>query len=633
MTARKSERLLNLLITLLVSRTYVSKDRLRDVVEAYREADGVEAFEKMFERDKEELRSLGIPIEVGYVDPAFEDEPGYRIERSAFELPDIDLTPQEAAVIGLAARVWQHAGLAAATSDALVKLKAAGVTVDREALNIVQPQLTAEEPAFEPLWDATLTGTPVRFDYRASSAKRSSTRHLQPWGVVSFRGRWYVVGHDLDRGEPRVFRLSRVQGAVSEDGPAGSFEVPPGTDLRAVTQSWAPAPAGRPGPGRRRGRRTSGVGPARRPARLDRVARRRAARLRRRRRRGRTAGPPRHRRTTAPGVRRDPGGGPVSSARDQVARLLALVPYIQARREVSLDQAAADFGVRPAQIVKDLNVLWFCGLPGLGMGDLIDVDMDALEGEGVIRVSNAEYLSRPLRLDSSEASALIVALRALREGSDDDVRPIVDRTLQKLEAAAGDGAEVAAQVDIRLPRDAGRVNELRDRLARAVEERRQVQLDYYVPARDESTERVVDPLRVVAADGHAYLDAWCHRVEDQRLFRLDRISTARVLDSPAQLHAGVRPRDLADGIFSPSGDDLLVTLRLDATARWVAEYYPVEDVRDERGGGLTVRLRVGDPAWLTRLLLRLGGAAELLDPPELADDVRRVAAEALSHYD
>jgi proteasome accessory factor B len=245
MTARKSERLLNLLITLLVSRTYVSKDRLRDVVEAYREADGVEAFEKMFERDKEELRSLGIPIEVGYVDPAFEDEPGYRIERSAFELPDIDLTPQEAAVIGLAARVWQHAGLAAATSDALVKLKAAGVTVDREALNIVQPQLTAEEPAFEPLWDATLTGTPVRFDYRASSAKRSSTRHLQPWGVVSFRGRWYVVGHDLDRGEPRVFRLSRVQGAVSEDGPAGSFEVPPGTDLRAVTQSLAPAPDGR----------------------------------------------------------------------------------------------------------------------------------------------------------------------------------------------------------------------------------------------------------------------------------------------------------------------------------------------------------------------------------------------------
>jgi proteasome accessory factor B len=199
----------------------------------------------MFERDKEELRSLGIPIEVGFVDRAFEDEPGYRIERSAFELPDIDLTPEEAAVIGLAARVWQHAGLAAATSDALVKLKAAGVTVDRAALNVVQPQLTAEEPAFEPLWDATRTRTPVRFAYRTSSAATATTRHLQPWGVVSSRGRWYVVGLDTDRGGPRVFRLSRVQGDVAPDGPAGSFEVPAGTDLRAVARELAPPAADR----------------------------------------------------------------------------------------------------------------------------------------------------------------------------------------------------------------------------------------------------------------------------------------------------------------------------------------------------------------------------------------------------
>src|SRR4029079_3862266 len=244
MTARKSERLLNLLITLLVSRTYVSKDRLREVVEPYREA-GDEAFEKMFERDKEELRSLGIPIEVGYVDRAFEDEPGYRVERSAFELPEIDLAPEEAAVIGLAARAWQHAGLAAATSDALVKLKAAGVTVDRTALDVVQPTLNAEEPSFEPLWDATRTRTPVRFDYRTSTGSRAATRHLQPWGVVSYRGRWYVTGHDTDRKETRVFRLSRIRGEVQDDGAPGSYDVPPGTDLRAITQSLAPVPADR----------------------------------------------------------------------------------------------------------------------------------------------------------------------------------------------------------------------------------------------------------------------------------------------------------------------------------------------------------------------------------------------------
>jgi proteasome accessory factor C len=322
----------------------------------------------------------------------------------------------------------------------------------------------------------------------------------------------------------------------------------------------------------------------------------------------------------------------VSGAREQVSRLLALVPYIQARSEVSLEQAATDFGVRPEQIAKDLNVLWFCGLPGLGMGDLIDVDMEALEGEGVIRVSNADYLSRPLRLDSSEASALIVALRALREGSDDDVRPIVDRTLRKLEAAAGDGAAVAAQVEIRVPEQQSRVDELRERLSGAVTQKRQVKLDYYVPTRDESTARVVDPLRVVSADGNTYLDAYCHLAEDQRLFRLDRISSAEVLDSPVDRHAGLQPRDLAAGIFQPSGDELLVTLRLDRSARWVAEYYPVERSRNERGGGLTVWLRIGDPALLTRLMLRLGASAELLEPAGLAEEVRTVARQALRNY-
>lgn len=244
MTARKSERLLNLLITLLVSRSYVSKERLREVIEPYRNA-GTEAFEKMFERDKEELRSLGIPIEVGYLDRAFEDEPGYRIERSAFELPDIELEPDEAAVIGLAARVWQHAGLASATSDALVKLKAAGISVDREALNVVQPQLAADEPAFEAFWEATRTRTPVTFDYRRSGSAEVATRHLQPWGVVSYRGRWYVVGHDTDRDGTRLFRLSRVHGTVVPAKKSGTYDVPPGTDLRAITETLAPPPADR----------------------------------------------------------------------------------------------------------------------------------------------------------------------------------------------------------------------------------------------------------------------------------------------------------------------------------------------------------------------------------------------------
>jgi proteasome accessory factor C len=323
----------------------------------------------------------------------------------------------------------------------------------------------------------------------------------------------------------------------------------------------------------------------------------------------------------------------VSGARDQVGRLLALVPYIQSREEVSVEQAAADFGVRPQQIVKDLNVLWFCGLPGLGMGDLIDVDMDALDGEGVIRVSNADYLSRPLQLGSSEAAALIVALRTLREAADDAVRPVVDRALAKLEAAAGDGASLAARVDVRMPAHEAEVSRLRATLTGAVQSRRQVRLGYYVPARDEATERTVDPLRVVTAEGNTYLEAWCHQAEGQRLFRLDRVSSAEVLGTAVDEHPDVEPRDLAAGLFQPSADDTLATLRLRPQARWVAEYYPVETVTELDDGGLRVTLRAGDSEWLTRLVLRLGGAAEVETPTELAQTVRRAATDALANYE
>jgi proteasome accessory factor B len=235
---RKSERLMNLVICLLVARTYVGKAKIREVVPGYQETSD-EAFEKMFERDKDELRELGIPIEVGYVDRAFEDEPGYRIRRRAFELPDIRLEGDEAAVVGLAARVWQHAGLAEATSGALVKLRAGGVDVDASALSVVEPHLATPEPSFGPLWDAVLERTPVRFAYRRPG-REAAVRTLEPWGIVSWHGHWYVVGHDRDREAVRMFRLSRVEGSVTPAGRPGSYVVPDGTDVRALAASLEP---------------------------------------------------------------------------------------------------------------------------------------------------------------------------------------------------------------------------------------------------------------------------------------------------------------------------------------------------------------------------------------------------------
>jgi proteasome accessory factor B len=238
-SASKTERLLNLLIMLLVQRHYVSKERIREIL--YADSPSTDAFEKTFERDKEELRSLGVPIEVGQMDAYFDDEPGYRIRADQFALPEVSLESDEAQVVALATRVWDHARLAEATTDAVGKLTAAGLDLDLGALEIAQPRLSADEPSFDVFWEATLGRRPVTFDYRRPGYDEPLTRHLQPWGVVRYSGRWYVVGEDTDRGEERVFRLSRVVGPATFTGPPGSFVVPPGTDVREVARRLAPA--------------------------------------------------------------------------------------------------------------------------------------------------------------------------------------------------------------------------------------------------------------------------------------------------------------------------------------------------------------------------------------------------------
>jgi proteasome accessory factor C len=318
-----------------------------------------------------------------------------------------------------------------------------------------------------------------------------------------------------------------------------------------------------------------------------------------------------------------------AGAKDQVARLLTLVPFLHTHGQVRIDEAARALGVDEEQLVKDLMVLLMCGLPGGYPDDLIDVDLDALEA-GVIRVSNADYLARPLRLTPTEASAIIVALRALRNGAKDDTREVVDRALTKLEAAAAEGS-AATQIDPGLNAADADQALLAVRLRGAVEQRRQVRLTYYVPARDEESERVVDPHGLITHRGLTYLDAWCHSAEAPRLFRLDRVAAAEVLDSTVAV-PDVAPRDLGDGLFTSSSDTTPVTLRLQRQAHWVTEYYPVDDTRPQDDGTLEVDLQVADERWLTRLLLRLAPYAEVVAPAAYGEAFTAAAQEALSLY-
>ena len=239
MTARKTERLLNLVICLLATRRYLTVQQIREAVPGYELADtpaGEEAFRRMFERDKEELRELGVPLETG--SDSYDADQGYRIARRDYELPEIALEPDEAAALGLAARLWQSAPLAAATGSALLKLRAAGVEPPVD-LGALEPRVGASEPAFGACWNAVRDGRAVRFDYRAAGRPEPEPRSVEPWGVVSWRGRWYLVGHDTARDAGRVFRLSRIVGAVTLHGEPGAVVVPDSPDLRGMVARLA----------------------------------------------------------------------------------------------------------------------------------------------------------------------------------------------------------------------------------------------------------------------------------------------------------------------------------------------------------------------------------------------------------
>jgi proteasome accessory factor B len=235
-SAKKTERLLNLVICLLATRRYLSVQEIRDAVPGY-ESGNEESFRRMFERDKEELRELGIPLETGTESAVHDDELGYRIARRDYELPPISLSPDEAAALGLAARLWQSAPLAGATGNALLKLRAAGIDAP-EASGALEPRVGATEPAFAACLSAVRDGRALRFTYRASG-RSPEERTVEAWGVVSWRGRWYLVGFDTARQASRVFRLSRILGPAVPIGPEHDVRPPEDLDLRALVERMA----------------------------------------------------------------------------------------------------------------------------------------------------------------------------------------------------------------------------------------------------------------------------------------------------------------------------------------------------------------------------------------------------------
>ncbi|NLT30786.1 MAG: WYL domain-containing protein [Propionibacterium sp.] len=328
------------------------------------------------------------------------------------------------------------------------------------------------------------------------------------------------------------------------------------------------------------------------------------------------------------------------SSLQQVPRLLALVPYLVRHPGARVADVAVDFGVSPEQVRRDLHVLWYCGVSGMP-DDLIDINMDQVDQHGVIHLSNADFLSRPLVLSPTEALTLVVGLQALRQVAGPDAVGAIDQALAKVRAALGTRSELPDQVVVEVRSAADRV---RATLDEAIARQRRIEMEYQPDHVLESQRRNVDPHSVAVRDGYAYLEAYDLDRQGWRSFRLDRIVDAVVTSIPAGQH-GAAPSAPGRHWLSALDDADPVDLWLAADARWVAEKYPVEATRaataeDAASAGvephpddLVVTMLIAEPEWLTRLLLRLGQSARVLnadrwraETTEAAERARRAIA-------
>jgi proteasome accessory factor C len=313
---------------------------------------------------------------------------------------------------------------------------------------------------------------------------------------------------------------------------------------------------------------------------------------------------------------------------ERLQRLLALVPYVVSRKVVGLAETAAAFGVSERELVDDLNLLWCVELRAPDPYCPIDLSYEG----GEIVVSQAESIARPLRLAVDEASALLVALRMLAEVPGQQDSSALSRLIAKLEDAAGEAASASAQVAVQVAVTGAETDGLAARIRAAIDAGRRVHLRYYVPGRDEATERDVDPMRMLVVEGRPYLEGWCLRAEGMRTFRLDRVLALDVLDVPASPPPEATPVDVDQGLFRPSPDDVHVVLELSAEGRWVAEDYPCDSVTELADGRLRVVLSTPDTGWVRRLALQLGEDGRVISPPTLVAEVREAATAALANY-
>jgi proteasome accessory factor C len=670
-SSSRTERLLNLLIALLNTRYGLRRGELREKI--YHDSSSSEAaFGRMFERDKSDLRHFGFEVETVTDNGWSSDDPAttrYRIGKESNRLPDVTLTPAECTVLILAAQLWEQAALGSAAQNAMRKLQASGGMAEAELPLGVQPRIKPAGQAFEDLISAMHSQHAVSFQYLASSTGREEVRVVEPWGLGSRFGQWYLVGLDRGRNAQRFFRLSRFTSAVTildkeTYTPPTAFnvrtelaglpelpirtavvDVPAGKLLGlrkrasavqetegAGTTGGEPAPvSGEPDDGWERlavpfrdaevlGEELASYGPnvvAVSPAEVASAVRRRlvaAAEF--------SAFP-------AP-VIEFPAAAAVKRTRkrtseDQLQRMLQLVPFLVHNQGLHISDVAARFGVTRKELEDDLRILICSGLPEGYPDDLLDIQWE----DDHVYITQDLDLNRPVRFTVDEACALLTGLETLNGLPELAEGSALESVTVKLMAAAGEEGLRAASVagpEVS-PANSGYLETIRN----AIRDGMQLRLNYFSPQRDSVSERDVEPLRLYSLDNTWYFEAYCHNARALRNFRLDRIE--RLQPNGLRATEAAKPADgFPAKLFTPNDDDTLVTVELAPQGTGLAEDYYAERTAPLPGGGLLAEIRVGSTAWLPTLVTQHGGEVRILAPAAVATAAREWIRRALAHY-
>jgi predicted DNA-binding transcriptional regulator YafY len=657
---------LNLLALLLDTNRALTRGEIIAEISGY--PDSEVAARRAFERDKEMLRTMGVPIELSVMPDGV--EAGYRVRPSEYYLPDLPLDGDETAALHVAITAVTLGN--AASEGALMKL--AGASDHDTGVGSGAPPIAALPmvPALAPLFEGVRKHAEVQFDYRGE------TRVLQPWSVQSEKGRWYVTGYDVKRGSRRTFRADRIEGDVSvgdarsfvppteDEARVGGLDAPwelgdgdtlrvtiafdPPHDVGAIERLGDDAVVTRAPDGR-----TLVTFDAVQPdavrsfvlgflehaevleppqlrddvvawlqevaARGDQSASAKKAAAKRTRREA----PRAKARRPARDATKRPSSAAHPVAEMEVQRILALVPWIVAHPGVLKIEIAERFDIDPAQLDAELDLMLMVGVPPYSPGDYIDVEIipDA-NGDERVTLRMAESFRRPLRLTPREGLAILAAGRTLLAVRGSDVEGPLATALAKL-AAVLDLPDVP--VTIAAP-------DHLDEVRRAAADHEELEIEYWSAGRDEVTTRKIEPLSAFYAAGEWYLDAMCLRAGDLRLFRVDRVRSVRATGR----HFDVADFEPRDDVYHPRPGDSTIVLDLSDRARWVAERYPCVSVEELGKGRLRVELTVSEPAFAERLLLRLGRDADLVERREAADQESssfsgpRAAARVLARY-